>query len=182
MLIRAAAPMHDVGKIGIPDSILLKPGRLDEAEFEIMKRHTVIGAQILSDSPARVIQVARSIALTHHERFDGSGYPHGLAGSDIPVEGRIMALADVFDALTSKRPYKEAYPLEVALGIIDSERGRHFDPAVVDAFKAGLDEVESERERLADTGFESLEEFSCSEWDLACLESLSHLHEKPGTD
>ncbi|MHB0980791.1 MAG: HD-GYP domain-containing protein [Thermoleophilia bacterium] len=136
-----AAPMHDVGKIGISDAILLKPGRLTPEEFEVMKTHTVIGGRILSDSKSPLMQMAETIALTHHEKWDGSGYPRGLKDTDIPIEGRITALADVFDALTSKRVYKPAFSVETALAIIESESGAHFDPAVVEAFLGRLEDV-----------------------------------------
>ena len=145
-----AAPMHDVGKIGIPDHILLKPKRLDPDEWEIMKQHTIIGGQILEGSDAESIQLAEVIALTHHEKWDGSGYPKGLKGSGIPLAGRITAIADVFDALTSKRPYKEAFLLESAFMIIKDGKGSHFDPEVVDAFLAGKDEVLPIREKYKD--------------------------------
>jgi len=133
-LVRQAAPLHDVGKIGIPDSILRKRGKLDPGEWEEMKRHALYGAQILESATSPIIQCARVIALNHHERFDGTGYPHGLSGQGIPIFGRICAVADVFDALVSKRPYKDAYPEELALSIMRKERGRHFDPAVLDVF------------------------------------------------
>lgn len=126
-----AAPMHDIGKIGIPDSIMLKPGKLTAEEFEIMKRHPIIGAEILGSSDSRLLQMAVSVALNHHEKWDGSGYPHGLKGESIPIEARIVALADVFDALTSKRPYKEAWPVEQALDYIREQAGKHFDPDLV---------------------------------------------------
>jgi putative two-component system response regulator len=131
--------LHDIGKVGIPDTILLKPGPLDPAEFDIMKTHTIIGGktlgQALAEYPeARFLEVARNIAFWHHERFDGSGYPHGLAGEDIPLSARIVALADVYDALASKRPYKKAYPHAAAREIILEKRDRHFDPDIVDAF------------------------------------------------
>ncbi len=129
-----AAPMHDIGKIGIPDRVLLKPGKLDPEEWEIMKQHTVIGAKILEGGKTEFIRLASVIAMTHHEKWDGTGYPRGLKGKRIPLVGRITALADVFDALTSKRPYKEAFSVEEALKIIEAERGGHFDPDVVDAF------------------------------------------------
>lgn len=136
-----AAPMHDLGKIGIPDRILLKPGMLDPAEWEIMKRHSVIGAKILKGSDAEFIMLAEIIAQSHHEKWDGSGYPDGLKGVEIPLASRIAAIADVFDALTSKRPYKEALSVETSLAIIREGRGIHFDPDVVDAFFAILDEI-----------------------------------------
>lgn len=131
--------LHDIGKVGIPDTILLKPGPLDTAEFDIMKTHTIIGGKTLGQAlaqypEARFLEIARNIAFWHHERFDGSGYPHGLAGEDIPLCARIVALADVYDALASKRPYKKAYPHEAAREIILEKRNRHFDPDVVDAF------------------------------------------------
>jgi putative two-component system response regulator len=136
-----AAPMHDVGKIGIPDAILLKPGTLSPGEWEIMKTHTTIGGQILQGSSLDIIRMAETIALTHHEKWDGSGYPRGLQGEDIPLIGRISAIADVFDALTSKRPYKEVHTLDRAFAIIREGRGTHFDPQVVDAFFSALNEI-----------------------------------------
>ncbi len=131
-----AAPMHDVGKIGIPDRILLKPGKLDSEEWQIMRRHCKMGADILAGSDSDVIALGEVVALTHHEKWDGSGYPRQLSGEDIPIVGRITAIADVFDALTSKRPYKEPFSLEKSFRIIREGRGNHFDPAVVDAFFA----------------------------------------------
>lgn len=131
--IRRAAPLHDVGKIGVSDTILLKPGRLTPEEFDAMKKHTSIGAKILSGSRSACLQMAEVIARTHHERWDGSGY-EGLAGEDIPLHGRIVAVADVFDALTSDRPYKSAWSAADALAEIKAQRGRQFDPQVVDAF------------------------------------------------
>ena len=129
-----AAQLHDVGKIGIPDDILLKPARLTTDEREEMKRHTVIGAELLSVGRSGTLRLARQIALTHHERWDGYGYPSGLAGADIPIEGRIVALADTWDALIHERPYKPAWPPEAALAEIVQLRGSQFDPHVVDAF------------------------------------------------
>ena len=155
-LITQAATLHDVGKIGIPDSVLLKPGKLTPEEYEIMQKHcgfgkkvfekvsveeqlalcdhTSVGASILEVSSSPIIKMARSIALTHHEKWDGSGYPLGLAGENIPLEGRITAVADVFDALSSKRPYKPAFPLDKCLSILKEDSGTHFEPAAVDAF------------------------------------------------
>jgi putative two-component system response regulator len=145
-----AAPMHDVGKIGIPDSILLKPGKLTAQEFEIMKGHTLIGAKILENSKTGFIRLGETIALTHHEWWNGKGYPRGLKGQEIPLEGRIIAVADVFDALTTKRPYKEAFPLDVSFGIIEEKRGSQFDPEVVDAFFAVKSEILQIREKFTD--------------------------------
>jgi putative two-component system response regulator len=136
-----AAPMHDAGKIGIPDKILLKPGKLDPDEWEIMKQHTTIGARILSGSRAGIVRLAEVIALTHHERWDGSGYPCGLKGARIPLVGRITAIADVFDALTTRRPYKEPFSVDKSFAIIQENKGTHFDPQVVDIFFAVQDEI-----------------------------------------
>ncbi len=133
--------MHDVGKIGIPDAILLKPAKLDAHEWEIMKEHTTMGGHMLSGSPSELMQAGRTIALTHHERWDGSGYPKGLEGEDIPLLGRICAVADVFDAVTTRRPYREAFSNEEAYRILREGRGTQFDPRVVDVFFARLDEI-----------------------------------------
>ncbi|MQB01217.1 MAG: PAS domain S-box protein [Actinobacteria bacterium] len=133
-LLRLAAPLHDVGKIGVPDAILLKPGKLDAQEFETMMSHTEIGHRLLTGSSAEMLKLAATIALTHHERWDGAGYPRGLSDHAIPIEGRIVAVADVFDALTSKRPYKSAMPIPEALAILKSSRGSHFEPEALDAF------------------------------------------------
>jgi len=143
------APMHDVGKIGVPDRILLKPGRLTPDEYAEMQSHTTIGAKILS-SNAPLITAARTIALTHHEQWDGSGYPAGLAGEQIPLHGRLCAIADVFDALTMARPYKQPWPLEQAVEHIRSQAGRHFDPTVVAAFLECLPELLAIKETYAD--------------------------------
>lgn len=170
--IRHAAPLHDIGKVGVPDSILRKPGRLDEEEMHIMRRHaalgrdlcesigqdaragalshTVRGAQIVASAGSPVLRMAGVIAYTHHEKWDGSGYPRGLAAEDIPVEGRIAAVADVFDALCSARPYKPAYPVEDAVEIIRAGRAKDFDPRVVDVFIEGLEEILAVRRELAD--------------------------------
>jgi len=136
-----AAPMHDIGKIGIPDHILLKPGRLDDDEMRIMQQHPLIGAEILSNSKSELIQLAHSVALCHHEKWDGSGYPAKLQGEKIPIEGRIVAVADVFDALTNKRPYKEAWSVEKTMDLIKEQSGKHFDPEVVDALVRKLNHV-----------------------------------------
>ncbi|MCH8207818.1 MAG: response regulator [Nitrospinae bacterium] len=130
-LLLLASPMHDIGKIGIPDSILLKPGKLNSTEWETMKTHVTIGMEILSEGKSEVIKKAATIAATHHEKWDGSGYPKGLKGEEIPLEGRIVALADVFDALTTERPYKKAWSVDEALALIKSESGKHFDPNIV---------------------------------------------------
>ncbi|MGE4192854.1 MAG: HD-GYP domain-containing protein [Pseudodesulfovibrio sp.] len=151
-ILHSAAPMHDVGKIGIPDHILNKPGRLDPDEWEIMKTHTTIGAQIIGRHDHELLVLARSIALTHHEKWDGSGYPAGLSGENIPLEGRIVALADVFDALTSKRPYKDPWPEDRAVAYIKEQRGGHFDPALADLFVGCMDAVREIRESVAEEG------------------------------
>jgi putative two-component system response regulator len=140
-IIRAASPMHDVGKIGIPDAILLKPGSLTPEEWEVMKQHTSIGARILSGSNSEVLHAGEIIALSHHEKWDGSGYPHGWVGEEIPLWGRICAVADVYDAITSERPYKKALSHERALQIMVEERGRHFDPKLLDLFLDNLEEI-----------------------------------------
>ena len=145
-----AAPMHDVGKIGIPDRILLKPGSLDEEEWKVMRQHTSIGGNILSGSDSHVIQMAEQIALSHHEKWDGSGYPKGFKGLEIPVWGRICAIADVFDALTTKRPYKKALSVEHSLDILDKKRGTHFDPDVFDVFFSIKEEILSIRKTYDD--------------------------------
>lgn len=141
-LLRQASPMHDIGKMGIPDAILLKPGKLTPEEWEVMKTHCVIGRNILKNSDSELLQVAEMVAFSHHERFDGSGYPLGLKGEDIPLFGRICALADVFDALTSERPYKKAFSNEKALAIMreEQERGMHFDPKIFTLFVDNLGE------------------------------------------
>jgi putative two-component system response regulator len=136
-----AAPMHDVGKVAIPDSILLKPGELSPGEREVMQRHAQIGHDILAYSGSPLLDLAGEIALTHHERFDGNGYPAGLPGEKIPLAGRIVAIADVFDALTSDRPYRERLPIARALEIMREGRGTHFDPVLLDCFFEHLDEV-----------------------------------------
>lgn len=139
LLLRAAAPMHDVGKIATPDGVLKKRGALTPAERRLMESHTTVGHRILSESESDLLRMAATIALAHHERFDGKGYPEGLSGADIPLEGRIVAVADVFDALLSNRPYRPAFSLEEAVQMIADERGRHFDPEIVDALLDNLD-------------------------------------------
>lgn len=148
--IELAAPLHDIGKIGIPDSILLKPGKLTEGEFQIMQAHPLIGHEILSDSQSRFIQIGALIALGHHEKFDGSGYPKRLRGADIPLAARIVAVADVYDALTSARPYKAAWPFEEAIAYIRDQAGQHFDPLCVQAFLDQIDEIHAIGQRLRD--------------------------------
>ncbi len=145
-----AAPMHDVGKIGVPDYILLKPGSLDDAEFETMKRHTVIGCGILGGSASELLQVAAEVALTHHERWDGTGYPDRRCGEEIPLGGRIVAVADTYDALTSQRPYKQGWPSELAWEFIKANAGTRFDPACAAAFLQGHHEVEEARRAFPD--------------------------------
>lgn len=142
--------LHDTGKIGIPDRILLKPGKLDEAEWVIMKTHAEIGYKIIGTHDNLLLATAATIALTHHERWDGSGYPRGLKGEEIPLGGRIVAVVDVFDALTSERPYKKAWPIDQALEEIKACRGSHFDPQVVDAFLAVVDELSGVIVRFSD--------------------------------
>lgn len=141
LTVKQASPMHDVGKIATPDAILMKPGTLDSKEFEVMKQHPLIGYEILKGSKRDILQAASIIALQHHEKFDGSGYPSGLSGDDIHIYARIVAVADVFDALTHKRCYKEPWPIEKTLEAINKEKGKHFDPQIVDALIDNLPEV-----------------------------------------
>ncbi len=148
--IKRASPMHDIGKIGIRDAILQKPGRYTPEEFEEMKQHTVIGARILNGSSSELLQMGELIALNHHEKWDGSGYPNGLAGTEIPQVARIVALADVFDALTTRRCYKPAFDVDAALKIILDGRGSHFDPEVVRAFQGVLEEILQIKERFSE--------------------------------
>lgn len=129
-----ASPFHDIGKIGIPDNILLKPGKLSDGEFMIMKTHSNIGYEILKEAKSKYLKAGQEIAFYHHEKYDGSGYPNGLIGEQIPILGRITAIADVFDALTSKRPYKEAWSLERAFDFLQEQKGKHFDPMLTDMF------------------------------------------------
>lgn len=152
----SAAAMHDIGKIGVPEKVLLKPGKLTEAEWRIMKQHTTFGARILAESDYDVIQLGEVIARSHHEKWDGSGYPDGLVGRAIPYAARIVAVADVFDALTSKRPYKEAFPVAKALGILKDGRGSHFDPQVVDAFLAVQHRILEIKDELGDSDGQSI--------------------------
>ncbi len=146
-----AAPMHDIGKIGIPDRILLKPGKLDAEEWEIMKKHVDYGVEILQGHESDLIIMAKEIAQNHHEKFDGSGYPNGRVGESIPISGRIVAIADVFDALTSERPYKKAWTVEKAVALIEEEAGKHFDPDLVYLFRERLPEMLDIKERYAES-------------------------------
>ena len=145
-----AAPMHDIGKIGIRDDILLKPGKLTDEEFREMQRHPLIGAEILGDADSPLLQLAQQVALYHHEKWDGSGYPHGLKGEEIPLEARIVALCDVFDALTSTRPYKSAWSIEDTLAYLQTQKGRHFDPQLVDLLLQELPKILQIRARWAE--------------------------------
>jgi putative two-component system response regulator len=148
--IRMAAPMHDIGKVAISDHILFKPGRYTAEEFEAMKLHTLHGYRILDDSASPLVRLAATIALSHHEKFDGTGYPQKLRGTDIPLAGRIVAIADVFDALTSARPYKEAWKVEDALEFLKANSGSHFDPDCISAFFASLPVILEIREEFRD--------------------------------
>lgn len=149
-LLLQAAPMHDIGKVGTPDLILLKPGKLTPEEFDVMKLHAVIGYEILEANSSALMKVAAEIAHTHHEKFDGSGYPRGLKGEDIPLFGRIVAVADVFDALTSERPYKKAWSVEDASKLLKESAGTHFDPACVTAFFTDFDAILAIKARFTD--------------------------------
>jgi len=140
-LLEVAGPMHDVGKIGVPDAILLKPGKLDPGEWEIMKTHTTVGHQLLAGSASEYLEVGATVALSHHERWDGTGYPQGLAKEEIPIEGRICAIADVFDALTSERPYRPPFPVEQAVDMLREGKGSQFDPDLLDLFIENLDRI-----------------------------------------
>jgi len=153
-IILHASPMHDVGKIGIPDGILLKKGKLEDKEWEIMRQHTIIGARILKDSNSDFLKAGEEIAASHHEKWDGSGYPGGLKGKDIPLYGRICAVADVFDALTTTRPYKEAFSNGSAYDIIRKGRETHFDPEVVDIFFDKIDEIEAVQKKYMEGSIE----------------------------
>jgi putative two-component system response regulator len=151
-LIKHAAPMHDIGKIGIADHILMKPGPLSEKEYADIKRHPEIGSRIIGDLAhgSRLFELASTIALTHHEKWDGTGYPRGLRGEDIPIHGRIVALADVFDALTSRRPYKDAWPLDKTVAFIREQSSKHFDPQLVEQFLSRMPEIKKVMARWGD--------------------------------
>jgi len=164
-LLLNTSPMHDIGKIGVPDSILLKPGKLNAEEWEVMKRHTTIGADLLDSPGSELMKSAQEIALTHHEKWDGSGYPQGKKGEEIPFEGRIVGITDVFDALTSKRPYKDPYPIDKTLSIIKEERGRHFDPDLTDLFIKNIDAFVVIKDSFANEKGILLQDFKLSERD-----------------
>ena len=149
--ILSAAPMQDIGKIGMPDRILLKPEKLDEEEWTLMQKHPEYGANIIGDHESDLLRMAKEVALTHHEKWNGEGYPRGLVGEEIPLVGRIIAIADVFDALTTQRPYKQAWPVDKALNFIKDEKGKHFDPALVDIFLDNIDEVLDVKEQYAES-------------------------------
>jgi cyclic di-GMP phosphodiesterase len=149
-LIFNAAPMHDIGKIGIPDNVLLKPDKLNDEEWNMMRRHPKIGTEIIGDDESELLQMAKEIALTHHEKWDGTGYPRRLKGEEIPLTGRIVAIADVFDALTTARPYKKAWEVEAAVKLIDDEAGKHFDPSLVALFHSVLPEILDIRDKYAE--------------------------------
>ncbi len=150
-LLYQAAPMHDIGKIGIPDRILLKAGKLDADEWEIMKQHALYGAEIIGNHPSALLQLAKEVALTHHERWDGTGYPNGLAADAIPLSGRIVAIADVYDALTSDRPYKTAWPEQQAVGYLQEQAGRHFDPDLIQHFIRCLPQIRQIQQQYAES-------------------------------
>ena len=150
--LQLAAPMHDIGKLGVPDAILKKPGKLSDEEWMEMKRHPLYGAEILKGSDNELLRMSQRVALSHHERWDGSGYPHGLKREEIPLEGRIVTLADVFDALTSKRCYKPAFDVEESLRLVREGSGKHFDPALVDAFFRALPRIKQVMEIFKDDG------------------------------
>jgi putative two-component system response regulator len=150
-LILNASPMHDIGKIGIPDNVLRKPGKLNADEWELMRRHPQIGAEIIGEHDSELLKMSREIALTHHEKWDGSGYPHGLKGEEIPLSGRITSIADVFDALTTERPYKSAWTVEDAVKSIDESSGSYFDPGLVALFHEVMPEILDIKEEYAES-------------------------------
>jgi two-component system response regulator RpfG len=149
-VVELSAPMHDIGKIGIPDHILLKPGRLTDDEVEVMRKHTLIGYEILKGSPSKYLQRGAEIALSHHERYDGGGYPCALKGEEIPLAARIVAVADVYDALTTWRPYKPAWAINKALDYVLAQRGKHFDPDCIAAFQSQFERIVSIQKTLSD--------------------------------
>lgn len=153
-LIFQAVPMHDIGKIGIPDSVLLKPGKLDNDEWELMQKHSQFGSDIIGEHDSELLQMAREVALSHHERWDGTGYPHALEGDAIPLSARVAAIADVFDALTSRRPYKEAWSIDKAIDFIKDNAGKHFDPNLVIHFELVLSKIVKIKEEFEETDAE----------------------------
>ncbi|MBF0379920.1 MAG: two-component system response regulator [Magnetococcales bacterium] len=159
-LVFHAAPMHDIGKIGIPDAVLLKPGKLNDEEWNIMRRHPEYGAAIIGDHSSPLLAMSQEISLSHHEKWDGTGYPKGLKGEDIPISGRVVAIADVFDALTSERPYKKAWSVEKAVDVIKKDAGTHFDPNLVPIFVKILPEALKIKEKYADDPHFNLDESS----------------------
>jgi putative two-component system response regulator len=163
--IRYASPMHDMGKIGIPDNILLKRSTLTNAEFEIIKSHTIIGYKILDNPKSDILNCGRQVAVSHHEKWNGKGYPYGLAGEDIYLSGRIVCIADVFDALTSVRPYKNPYPIEVAVDIIRKDREQNFDPDITDIFLDNIDEIIKIKEATSPGTEQAIGDFVWSERD-----------------
>jgi putative two-component system response regulator len=148
--LRQASQLHDVGKVAVPDAILFKPGKLTDQEFEVMRGHARKGYEMLVDSPSSLVQEGAAIAWTHHEKWNGNGYPRRLAGEEIPLEGRVAAVADVFDALTSHRVYRPAFPVRSALEIMDADRGKHFEPRLLDALHDSLGEIETLRREYPD--------------------------------
>ncbi len=149
-LIHIASPMHDIGKISTPDSILLKPGKLEPHEWAIMQQHATNGSKILANGSSDLMRMGATIAHSHHEKWDGSGYPNGLAGEEIPIEGRIAAICDVFDALLSERPYKHAWPLEQTIALIREESGHHFDPTLTQLFLNNIPSMSEIRNHFSD--------------------------------
>lgn len=152
-LVFNASPMHDIGKIGIPDKVLLKPGKLDEKEWILIRKHPEFGAAIIGEHNSKLLQVSREIAMSHHEKWDGSGYPNGFKGEEIPLTGRIIAIADVFDALTTERPYKNAWTVKDAVKLIDENSGSHFDPNLVPLFHEVMPEIMSVKKRYDESTY-----------------------------
>ena len=149
-IVKLAAPMHDIGKVGIPDRVLLKPGKLNEEEWEIMKKHTIYGYEILKESERKLLQIAAKIALEHHEKWDGTGYPHGKKGEEISIYGRMTSISDVFDALTSERPYKKTWGINQTLEYLNKMKGKQFDPELTDIFIKNIDEIYQIKRELKD--------------------------------
>lgn len=176
--IRCAAPLHDIGKIGVPENILLKPGELNPTEWEIMKLHTVIGGRILEKSETDYLKVGEIIALTHHEKWNGEGYPKGLRTKEIPIEGRITAIVDVFDALTTKRPYRSPISLDEAFKYIAKKKGIHFDPNVVDAFFGVKEDILSIKRRLKDKGHSLFIQLNSGEFSTSIVKQKNSVADK----